>query len=60
MELGNSDKRRWVLLELTGELQLCLTILARISRTPLEAFTSFKRIHNINQVNKGRAFLVEK
>lgn len=34
--------------------------ISKDSRTPLKAFTSFKRIHNINQVNKGRAFLVER
>lgn len=41
-------------LALIGELQPCLTILAKDSRGPFEAFTSFQKIGNINQVDKEK------
>lgn len=41
-------------LALIGELQPCLAILAKDSRGPFEAFTSFQKIGNINQVDKEK------
>lgn len=39
---------------LIRELQPCLAILAKDSRGPFEAFTSFQKMGNIDQLNKEK------